>query len=663
MIPDDVIAEIRTRVDIVAVIGTHVQLKKAGRNWKGLCPFHGERTPSFNVSPDKGYFYCFGCQKKGDAFTFVMEYEGKSFAEAAEQLAARAGVAIPAVEESPALRRARGERTQMLEMNKLATQFFRETLAHPERGAAGRAYLEKRGVSAAVADRFQLGYAPADWHLLADFLKGKHVDPEIAIKLGLIARQVRAGGFYDRFRDRLVCPVVVPGGEIAGFSARVVGEQTTKDGSPVAKYINSPESTVYKKSRLLFGLAQARESFGAKKRAVVVEGNFDVITLHQAGFTEVVAPLGTALTPEQIDTLRRLADEVVLCYDGDRAGRTATRSALELMVLADIPVRIVALADGDDPDSLVAGGGAERLAQLIERAQGGVEYFAFEVWGRARDSADARARALEDAVRLVAKVANQTKRDLITGTLASAMSLPPGKVQEALDRALRLSAREASARPAFDPARGARSGGPPGSYVPPGGSHAAQGSGPHRAPPGTEHHSDPRTGESRSRGPEDGWDPRDPRSAMQPGPSPARVSDGDAPRRGPPPTEEVEVLALLADHPNLIPTADSLGVFSLLTDARLRDMYSASREGQPFTELAPAHLPPLHAELVLSAKYVAETDPLVRLMAMTSGLKRRAEHERLKQLHARMTEAQRHGDRDLARSLFAEIVSTRKQVD
>src|SRR5688572_1427127 len=185
MIPDDVIAEIRARVDIVAVIGTHVQLKKAGRNWKGLCPFHGERTPSFNVSPDKGYFYCFGCQKKGDAFTFVMEYEGKSFAEAAEQLAARAGVAIPVVEESPALRRARGERTQMLEVNKLATQFFRETLAHPERGAAGRAYLEKRGVSAAITDRFQLGYAPADWHLLAEFLKGKRVDPEIAIKVGL----------------------------------------------------------------------------------------------------------------------------------------------------------------------------------------------------------------------------------------------------------------------------------------------------------------------------------------------------------------------------------------------------------------------------------------------------------------------------------------------
>src|SRR5688500_15051124 len=164
MIPEDVITQIRDAANIVEVIGQYVQLKKAGRNWKGLCPFHGERTPSFNVSPDKGFFYCFGCQKKGDAFTFVMEYEGKSFAEAAEQLAGRAGIAIPEVEENPALRRARGERAQMLEINKAATQFFREQLAHPERGAPGRAYLEKRGVSAAVADKFQLGCAPADWH-------------------------------------------------------------------------------------------------------------------------------------------------------------------------------------------------------------------------------------------------------------------------------------------------------------------------------------------------------------------------------------------------------------------------------------------------------------------------------------------------------------------
>src|SRR5512139_504734 len=223
MIPDDVISQIRDAADIVQVIGQHVQLRKAGRNWKGLCPFHGEKTPSFNVSPDKGFFHCFGCQKHGDVFDFVMELEGKSFVEAAEQLAGRFGIAVPRIEESPELRRARGERLGMLELNKLATQFFREILADPTRGEPGRAYLAKRGVGQETADKFQLGYAPSDWSALAEYLKAKRADLELAVKLGLVAHRPRAGGYYDRNRDRLVCPVIVPGGEIVGFSSRLVG--------------------------------------------------------------------------------------------------------------------------------------------------------------------------------------------------------------------------------------------------------------------------------------------------------------------------------------------------------------------------------------------------------------------------------------------------------
>src|SRR5690349_2446281 len=198
MIADEIINEIRSRADIVAVIGQHVQLKKAGRNWKGLCPFHGEKTPSFNVSADKGFFHCFGCQKHGDVFTFVMEIEGKSFVEAAEQLGARFGIAVPKVDESPELRRARGERVAMLDINKHATAFFREVLADAKRGEAGRAYLDKRGVGAEITDKFQLGYAPADWHALADYLKNQHVDLELATKLGLVGRQPRVGGYYDK---------------------------------------------------------------------------------------------------------------------------------------------------------------------------------------------------------------------------------------------------------------------------------------------------------------------------------------------------------------------------------------------------------------------------------------------------------------------------------
>src|SRR5262245_7939916 len=198
MISDEHISQIRDRADIVQVIGQHVQLKKAGRNWKGLCPFHGEKTPSFNVQPDKGRFHCFGCQKNGDVFTFVMEIEGKSFVEAAEQLGARFGIAVPKVDESPELRKARGERVAMLDINRLATAFFRDVLADAKRGEAARAYLAKRGVGNEISDKFQLGYAPPDWHALADVVKAKHADPELAAKLGLVAKQPRAGGYYDR---------------------------------------------------------------------------------------------------------------------------------------------------------------------------------------------------------------------------------------------------------------------------------------------------------------------------------------------------------------------------------------------------------------------------------------------------------------------------------
>jgi DNA primase len=481
----------------------------------------------------------------------------------------------------------------MLELNKLATAFFRETLAGA-RGAAGRAYLEKRGVGEQVRDKFQLGYAPGDWHALADFLKAKRADLQLAVALGLIAPQPRAGGFYDRYRDRLVCPVVVPGGEVSGFSARVVGEDKGKDGTPLAKYINSPESSVYKKSKLLFGLAQAREAFGRKKRAVLVEGNFDVITLHQAGFDEVVAPLGTALTAEQIELLRRLADEVVLCYDGDRAGRTATRGALELLVMAEVPVRIIAMPDGEDPDSFVRTRGADALTDLIAKAQGGVEFFAYEVWGRAKSSADARTRALEDAVRLLAKVANPTKRDLITGTLATAMELDEGVVRRALARA----SGDKRERPGAAPARAAHPNAPD-----------AEGSGP--VAPGT-------------------------------------------PPVAPPPTEELDVLSLLADHPALQATAETLGVFSLLTDGRLRDMYSAARTGRRLVELAPVCLPSASAEHVLSAKYAGHTEPHRQLEQMVEGLRRRNQILRDRALRAKLVEAQRRGDSALVAQLINE---------
>ncbi len=617
LIPDETIAEIRSRADIVSVIGQHVQLKRAGRNWKGLCPFHGEKSPSFNVSPDKGFFYCFGCHKKGDAFTFVMELQGKSFLEAAETLAALCGVVIPETTNNPEIARARGERSSMLAVNKLATQFFAETLASP-RGAAGRAYLDERAIGAEQRAAFLLGFAPADWHGLADFLTAKRADPEIALKLGLIARQPKAGGYYDRFRERVVCPIVLPGSEVAGFSARLVAD-APKDSPVGAKYINSPESAVYKKSRLLFGLAQARDAMRQKGRAVLVEGNFDVISMHQAGFTETVAPLGTALTPEQVELLRRSASEVILFYDGDRAGRNATRAALELLLTADVPVRIAWRSRGDgvrlegqDPDSLLRAG--VDVGGMLDTARDGLEHYAFELVSSGSDSGDSRARALEDIARLAARIPGETKREVVVAKIASKIGVETGVIMRALGRAARANAA------------------PRGPYGHPAGPSAGQ-------------QDDPW-----SRGP--GPNPQGPAEPAPPAPS----------RTGPVPSHELDLLALVADHPALLATPQANKAFSLLTDERLRDMYSAARAGASLALLAPDRLPASASRTILEGRY-ASLNPEKTLDQILAGLQVHHKARRLDAAKRDLKAALDRGDRETAQRISLELLNISKQVD
>jgi DNA primase len=542
-----------------------------------------------------------------------MELEGKSFVEAAEQLGQRFGVEVPRIEESPELRKARGERVSMLEINKLAAQFFREVLLDPKRGEAGRAYLDKRGVGVEISEKFQLGFAPPDWHGLADYLKDKRVDLELAAKLGLLAKQPLAGGYYDRFRDRLVCPVVVPGGEIVAFSARVVGKPPpAADGSEPPKYINSPESAVYKKGKHLFGLAQAREGMQQTGRAVLVEGNFDVISLHQAGFGEVVAPLGTALTPDQVLLLKRLSERVVLLYDGDKAGYKATMHALQTCVEADVEVLVAArpghgrsggagpLSGGVDPDSLVAGGGAEQLREAIKNAQGGIEFFCFEVWGKARANADAKTRAIEEVARLAAKVGNETKREIIVAQFSKALDVPANLVRNAIAR--------------------------------------ASGQGP--------------------RQPQHGGPQRHPNAPAGDGPEAQNREKSPVA----PPSEEVELLSLLADHPTLLATPEADKAFWLLTDPRLRDMYSAARDGRSLLEQTSTavHFPSPTIKALLSGRYVEAKDPGALLVQMTRSLEHRKHELYKRDIEKQMQEAQRRGDRDTARKLALMAEAIRK---
>ena len=599
LIPPEVINEIRERTDIVAVIGQHVQLRKAGQSHKGLCPFHNEKTPSFNVNGHKRSFYCFGCQKGGDVFKFVTEYEGRSFVEAVKSLAAQCGVTIPERPESDGERRRRGVRENMYEANRVAKDFFRECLLDPDRGRPGQDYLRERGIGPEIAEKFELGYAPDDWRSLVDHLERVRISANIAEDVGLIVKQPHASGYYARFRHRLMCPVVVPGGQVAGFSGRVLPrtDGAEDDGKTGAKYINTPQTPVYKKSELLFGLHLARSGFRRTGRALLVEGNFDVVSLHQAGFTETIAPLGTALTEQQVSLLRRLSDEVVLLYDGDSAGRAATMKSLELFVAADVRVRVAILPMGTDPDSAVAQGGTEVLSAVLKDALPGIDYFINELWRHRVHSADDHADVLEKAARVVQKVADPVKRDLITGTLASLMGVDPGLVRRAMSRK-----------------NNARSN---------------------------------RRMEQHPYGPE----------SVQPQP-PQRLE------RPPPPLEELQLLELINEHPQLFTIVDEQDVVSLLTDERLRDMYFAARhQGADMLSVAPDDIRSLVAKHMLSGSYANVKDPnhsLLEAMARVRNVRRQRE---LKMLQRQAQEARARGDKGLERQLFHQIVAKQKKVD
>ena len=355
-INDRVLAELRMAADIVEVIGDHTRLKKAGRSWKGLCPFHNERTPSFTVDRDKGLYHCFGCGAGGDVIHFVRQIDRLEFPEAVEALAGRFGVTIPRRER----RGPRDDRREKLfEAVSAAERFYRERLDKP--GNAAATYLEGRGVPKELWQQLTLGHAPDAWDSIGRALSPAFPE-SLLIEAGLLQPRAETKGAYDRFRDRLLFVVRDERGRAVGFSGRAL----SPEGEP--KYLNSPESPIFSKKRLLYGLFQAREAIRRRDRVVLVEGHFDHMALLRAGVAETVASMGTALTPEQVERLRRLTGHAIVCYDGDSAGRKATRGALALLLAQGFEARVARLPQGEDPDDLLRGQGPEALARLIDEA-------------------------------------------------------------------------------------------------------------------------------------------------------------------------------------------------------------------------------------------------------------------------------------------------------
>ena len=366
-INDSVLAELRAASDIVEVIGEHTRLKKGGRSWKGLCPFHNERTPSFTVDRDKGLYHCFGCGAGGDVIHFVRQIDRLDFPEAVEALASRFGVAIP---KRPSRGPRDEQREKLLAGVAAAQRFYAAELAKP--GNVAAEYLEKRGVPESVAKDLGLGYAPPGWETLAKGLGGTWPEA-LLVEAGLMQSRTEGRGSYDRFRNRLLFTIRDERGRPVGFSGRALAA----DDEP--KYRNSPASPVFFKKRLLYAYTDARDAIRRRERTVLAEGCFDHLALYLAGVEETVASMGTALTSEQAAKLKRLAPKVVLCYDGDSAGRAAARAAIGLLLAQGLEVGVARLPDGEDPDDVRRREGAEALAARIDQARDYLSWLLEEV--------------------------------------------------------------------------------------------------------------------------------------------------------------------------------------------------------------------------------------------------------------------------------------------
>ncbi len=352
----DVITRVREAVDVIEVVSDHVRLRKRGRTWEGLCPFHDEKTPSFSVDPEKGLYFCFGCRAGGDVFRFVMDRENLNFPEAVEMLARRYGVALPA--RSPEARKRRQETDRLRSLLEEAQHWFVDRLAAPD-AAGARRELERRGFGASTWRDFGFGWAPDDWRLLIDDMRRRH--PEgVLVKAGLAVQPEAGKNPYDRFRKRLMFPIRGRDGSLIAFGGRLLG-----DGEP--KYLNSPEGPLFSKRSTLFNLDRARVPISRSSEALVVEGYFDCLSLHREGITNVVATLGTALTPEHARTLKRLLGgegRVLVSFDADSAGRRAAASAARMLLEAGVDMAIVTLEGGKDPDDVIREQGVDAFKEM-----------------------------------------------------------------------------------------------------------------------------------------------------------------------------------------------------------------------------------------------------------------------------------------------------------
>lgn len=426
--PRELLEEIRMQNDIVDIVSQYVPLKQKGSSYFGLCPFHHEKTPSFSVNSEKQFYYCFGCGASGNVYGFLMEMENMDFVEAVKELASRAHITLPEPERSAQVMAAERQKVRLLEIHKKAGRFYYDVL-QSEQGENARAYMQKRGMQPNAARKFGIGYAPDSRHALYDFLTESGYSVEDLRLSGLVLEDKSGEGYHDRFRNRLMFPIFDAQARVVGFGGRILGK-----GEP--KYLNSPETPLFNKSRNLFGLHLAKAS--KRKEFILVEGYMDMFSLYQAGFHNVVASLGTAFNQEHARTLKKYASDVILLYDSDEAGTNAALRAIPVLVENGLRVRVTQVPDGKDPDEYIRQNGAQAFARLLVDA---VHYISFQI-ACIRKQYDLqipehKVRFATQAAEILAKLDNEIERNVYTAEVSRMTGVEESALQNEIQKRMR----------------------------------------------------------------------------------------------------------------------------------------------------------------------------------------------------------------------------------
>jgi DNA primase len=426
-IPQDKIDQVRESTDIIDLVSAYANLRKRGKNYVGLCPFHSEKTPSFTVNAEKQVYHCFGCGVGGNVFTFVMEHEKVSFAEAVRFLADRAGITLPAP--SPEAEALASEAEILYNVMRLSARFFYDSLTGSPEGEFALNYLHERGFADETIRKFGLGYSPKGWDGLVQFARKESVDLNSLEKVGL-ARRREDGSYYDYFRGRAMFPILSGSGRVIGFGARKL-----YDDDPMGKYINSPETSIYVKSRVLYGIFQAKNAIIDQDSAILVEGYADLISVYQAGIQNVVASSGTALTPEQIQLVGRYTKNIILVYDADSAGSVAMMRGVDLVIEGGLDVKVAELPQGDDPDSYVRKSGGEEFQKLLQGAVSFIEFKArtFQREGKF-DTPEGQAEAVRSIVQSIARMPDELKQNFYIKQVAERYEIYESVLYRELDK-------------------------------------------------------------------------------------------------------------------------------------------------------------------------------------------------------------------------------------